>query len=512
VSARSAAVLDRFPVHVAASDPGKRFGAVVAALAADLDILTRQAQDVRTAHRIREVRTDLDLYRLAAVHDLTDAATRPLGRRLAALHAAATMATLDVDLLATLLGVPATALTALGAALPAVVSGPTRHRARLAARRGVVLGAVHAHAVGNATPTALLEATAAYLGLTVERVHHSGDGWWHLATCREGIHLARPPGPVSGPPQPDLTALTDLIALEENPVRDADLAPAPKRHGQRTRILRSGMSDVDVTIRVLGTADRTVRPMVVHLASGRGVVYEGSIADGVELAFGSDGRVTLDGHEDVTHNAWGFVGAVFADGGQALPAEDFVFTANDGTVPGNAGTAGRFAVSAPITDAFGPTPSLPHGAAAVGPLRLPRGQSHWTVLVRVAHAGATPESVPAPRTVAGFFDGSVFAPAPEPCLHLGFAWTEREPFAVRVWLPGRLGTVDDEGGTVLRAPLIRLLDRHRAAGVAVSMAYADPHWSLGRGVLHSEEDGGDAVLAGTRLWPDGTPQPVPDPS
>ena len=54
MSARTAAVLERFPLHLSATDPGKRIGATVDALAAELDVLTRQLGDVRVAHRVRE--------------------------------------------------------------------------------------------------------------------------------------------------------------------------------------------------------------------------------------------------------------------------------------------------------------------------------------------------------------------------------------------------------------------------------------------------------------------------
>jgi hypothetical protein len=93
-------------------------------------------------------------------------------------------------------------------------------------------------------------------------------------------------------------------------------------------------------------------------------------------------------------------------------------------------------------------------------------------------------------------------------MKLGFEWEEREPFAVRVLLPRRLQSLDDEKGTKLREPLRRLLDRHRAAGVDVRVEYADPRWMLGAGVVREETDEAiGTVLSGTELWPDGTRQP-----
>ena len=105
-------------------------------------------------------------------------------------------------------------------------------------------------------------------------------------------------------------------------------------------------------------------------------------------------------------------------------------------------------------------------------------------------------------------DGPIGTTAGDPSLRIGFAWEEREPFAVRVLLPRRFSVLDDEAGTRVREPLRRLLDRHRAAGVDVRVEYADPRWALGTGVVRDEPDEAiGTVLAGTELWPDGTPQP-----
>jgi hypothetical protein len=524
MSRRAATVLDRFPLHLAATDPGKRFGAVVTGLVADLDVLTQQVQTVRASRRVSEAPTIRDLLALASLHRLGDEALVPVGNRALVLRDAAATVPADLDVLAGLLGVPATALAQLGdEALATALAVATQYRALLELRRAAVLGSIGAHRTGNTTPTALLLATAAYLGLEVKGVQHVAAGWWHLAQAFEQLRLLPPPPapPVDGapPPPPDLAPLPDVLALEENPVRRADIEPTPKSHGQRTRILRGGLEDVDVTIRVLGLADRTVRPMVVHLGTGRGLVYEGDVPDGVELAFTSSGRVTLDG-TDVTGSGWTFSGGVFADDGNVLPGEDFVYTAADGSVPtgtasaGSPGPAARFAVAAPVAEAFDESPPLPHGAAAVGPLRLPRGESRWTALVRVARAGGAVGEASVPRTVAGRFDASVFAAATpsevQPSMLLGFAWEEREPFAVRVLLPQRFAAADDETGTLLRQPLTRLLDRHRAAGVDVRVEYADPRWSLGEGVVRAgADDALGVVLAGTQLWPDGTAQPEP---
>jgi hypothetical protein len=377
--------------------------------------------------------------------------------------------------------------------------------------------------IGNGTASAVLTAAAAYLGLDVQEVVHTTERWWHLATCRDGITLEAPPaapvapGEEEPPPPPDLTPLPDVLSLEENPFRTADIDPAPRRHGTRFGILRGGLEDVPVAVRVAGIGTRTVRPMVVHLDTGRGLVFDGDVPDGDELLFATTGEVTLAG-TIVTGMAWAFAGGVFASQPEPLLFKDFVFA--DAASPDAArpeGPTASFAVSTPIADAFDPSPSLPHGAAAVDVLSLPLGQSRWVGLVRVGHYGSVPGRGAIPRTSGAFFDGAVFAgdgpadPAPsDPSLAVGFSWDEREPFTIRVLLPQRLSVLDDEQGSRVREPLRVLLDRHRAAGVKLRVEYADSRWTLGVGVTRDDPDEHiGIVVAGTELWADGSPQPTP---
>lgn len=515
---RAGVILSRFPRYLEAQDPGKRLGAVVAALATGVDVLTRQVQDVRAARRLGQAPAAGDLLALAALHGLGEDRLFVIERRATALQHASSADPLDASALAGLLNVSAEVLDGLVSDRPdelaAALDRATWHSALMTRRRAVVAGAIAAHTRGNATPAGLLVAAAAYTGLQVLGIRHTADRWWHLATCQDTT-LVRVPAGQGGQDPPDLTPQPEIIALEENPFRDAGIEPSPKRHAQRTRILRGGLEDVDVTVRVTGVGQRTVRPMVVHLGAGTGIVYEGEVPDGMELAFGSSGQVQLDG-TDVTGSAWTFHGAVFADATRALAPDDFVYTDPSGAMPPStgepaAGQPSAFAVTAPVPSAFDLPSGLPHGAAGAGPMRLPRGESRWTVLVRTARtAGA--DGPAAPRPFAGRFDQSVLAAGPgetnEPCLQLGFAWEEREPFALRMLLPQRLSSLDDDVGSVLREPLRRLLDRHRAAGVSLRVEYADPRWLLGEGVVRTmEDDALGVILAGTQLWPD---VPAPD--
>ena len=273
-----------------------------------------------------------------------------------------------------------------------------------------------------------------------------------------------------------------------------------------------------MSVIVRGVEDRCLRPMVVDIDAGEGLVAEVTVPAGEDLRFERDGRVTLSA-SSVAGKAWRFRGAVFAD--EAMThAKDFVW-ADDASAGDR---AAAFAVTEPIPDAFDPTPSLPHAEPLVAPLVLAAGESRWAVFVGAAtywgRSGDedTPGDVtPAPRSLAGFFDETVFAPDPADsgthAFEIGFEWDEREPFAVRVWLPLTLADLDGPDETPVRERTRGLLDRHRAAGVHVRVEYADPRWILGAGNLRDLEtdEALGVVVSGTSTWQDGTAQPPPSP-
>ena len=500
MSGRSIAVLDRFPSHLSLTDPGKRFGRVAEGLVADLDVLARQVGDVRKAHRLGEGPTTLDLRRAGALHALTAPAYALVEMRADVLAAADPD---DTALLAMLTNLVVDDLDGLtGEERSAGVNAAVQFVSRLERGRDVVRGVVAAHRTGNGTPTALLAATAAYLGfdLDLREVAHDDERWWHLAPATDRLVAAIG----SAEPEPD------LIAIEENPFVDASITPVARRHGDRFRIRRGGLEDVVTSVVVVGIGDRTVAPMVVNVDAGRGVVYDANVPDGAELVFEYQGRVVL-GNDDVTGNAFTFTGGVFADATETHPA-DWVFAtdgADSDTDPAGDRRA-TWVITRPISDGFDQLPSIPHGGTVSG-LPLPLAESRWACFVRLAHFGNDPRAA-ITRNNAGRFDESVFDGSPiDPFASIGFRWEEREPFSVRVVLPQRLALVDDDRGSKLREPLRALLDRHRAAGVYLSVSYADPLWELGDGIAR-DPDSDEAlgtVVAGTTLWPDGTPQPSP---
>jgi hypothetical protein len=307
------------------------------------------------------------------------------------------------------------------------------------------------------------------------------------------------------------------MALEENPFQPKVVDPVPRRHGDRFHVLRGGFDEVQVTIRVKGIDDRTLAPMVVNLDTGFGVAFTGPVSGGQELRFESDGRVTLEG-ASVARLSYSFLGGVFGDRTRAHN-RDFVFADQD-SLEQYGDREGTFAVTAPVADAFEPTAVFPHAEGLLGAATMSVGESRWAFFVSVGHFGMHPaggdDRFAVPLFDAGRFDRSAFAAVageqPDPAAEVGFAWQEREPFAATLWVPQRFEALDVNGEMPVRERLRGLLDRHRSAGVHVYVKYADDRWSLSTGILRElgSTDPRGLVVAGTRLWPDGTPQPPPN--
>jgi len=485
---RTTAVLERFPLHVAATDPGKHFESVVGSIGSLLDVQARQIGNVRRAHRLAEAPTDHDLLALLALHSIGPAAFACSTLRIDALAATPPD---DLPQLAAHLGIESVQLGDIDQeALTTALDRLIRFSGRLTMRRRSSAGMIRSFREGNATPAALLLAAAAYLALDVVEIAHSEERWWHLARCSEMLDLGI-----------DSVDTGDaLLAVEENPFTEADVSPIDRRHADRFRIVRGGLEDVVVTTDVVGIGSRTLWPMVVNVDEGRGVVFAGAVPHGVTLSFAVSGKVTLDGAE-VTGSSFAFDGAVFADADAEHP-NDYVYTGEDAPQDRDA----VFVVTMPVTAAFGESVSLPHPGATVEPLPMSLGESRWAFFVRVAHFGSHPRPAVA-SYAAGRFDQSVWAD-PDGLLDyvsgsVGFRWQEREPFAVRMLLPERFAALDDDDGTRLREPLRRLLDRHRAAGVHMYVAYADDRWVLGTGIVRDVDshDVLGTLVSGTTLWP-----------
>jgi hypothetical protein len=527
-TARTLTILRRFPRHLEVDDPGKLFTDVVNGLGGELDVKSVQLGRVRRSHALGDADEERDLFRLAGLHDLKTEDLDVTRLRLAALRAVrATLAddaaspddkTAAATSLQDLLGLPPDAFPAW----PAEGDDPAPAEARLATAlgelvsypseldllRGTVESVIELHRAGNGTVSALLGAGATYLELGLESIVDTDDLYWHVAECHDLMRVVRPEPSGSTPSTTKVVPKTDLLALEENPLRQQDSDPVDRRHGDRFNVLRSGFETVPATVRVVGVGERTVEPMVVNLDAGFGVVYTGSVPAGKELRFESDGRATLDG-SSVARLCYTFSGGVFADAGQTFK-NDFVFA--DDTVEGQVAT---FAVTQPIPDAFDPNAVFPHAEGLLDAAQLIVGESRWAFFVRAAHYGRDAETTADEFTVpifdAGVFDESVFLPdtsiGSPSSGKIGFSWQEHEPFAARLWIPLRFSTLDADGEIPVNERLRLLLDRHRPAGIHIYVEYADDRWTTPAGILRDE--GSDeplgTVIVGTSLWATETP-------
>jgi hypothetical protein len=522
-TARTLTILSRFPRHLEVDDPGKLFIDVVNGVGQELDVKSVQLGRVRRSHALGDADEERDLFLLAALHDLKTEDLDLTRLRLDAVRAVRTTLADDsaspddklaaVTSLQQLLGLAADSFPAwpaegddlapadarLATALGELVSYPSE----LDLLRGTVESVIELHRAGNGTVSALLGAGATYLELGLESIVDTDDLYWHVAECQDVMRVVRPEPPGTTPATTEVVPKTDLLALEENPLRQQDSAPIDRRHGDRFNVLRSGFETVPATVRVVGVGDRTVEPMVVNLDAGFGVVFTGSVPDGQELRFESDGRATLNG-ASVARLCYTFTGGVYSDATQTF-TNDFVFA--DDTVEGQVAT---FAVTQPIPNAFDPDAVFPHAEGLLDPAELLVGESRWVFFVREAHYGrdatTTADEFAIPIFDAGVFDESVFEPdtsvGSPSSGRIGFSWQEHEPFAARLWIPLRFSTLDTAGEIPVNERLRLLLDRHRPAGIHIYVEYADDRWTMPAGILRDE--GSDeplgTVIVGTALW------------
>jgi len=522
-TARTLTILRRLPRHLEADDPGKLFTEVVNGLGQELDVKSVQLGRVRRSHALGDADEERDLFLLGALHDLKTEDLDITRLRLDAARAAqATLAseaaspddkqTAVADLQHMLSLEPdafpiwpaeGTDVEPAQARLASAVGELVSYPSELDLLRGTIESVIGLHRAGNGTVAALLRAGATYLELGLQSIIDTDDLYWHVATCNDLMRLARPEPPGTRPATTVVATKLDLLALEENPLRQQDSDPVDRRHGDRFNVLRSGFETVPVTVRVVGVGNRTVEPMVVNLDDGFGVVFTGSVPDGQELRFESDGRVMLAG-SSAARLSYSFSGGVFSDATQKFTT-DFVF-ADDSS----AQQAASFAVTQPIPDAFEAGANFPHSEGSLNAASLEVGESRWAFFVRAANYGRTAtaptDELAVPVFDAGVFDASVYEPdrsvgAPSSG-KIGFSWQEHESFAARLWIPLRFSTLDVSGEIPVNERLRLLLDRHRAAGIHVYVEYADDRWTMPAGILRdagSDEPLG-TVIVGTALW------------
>ena len=529
LSYRASHVLSRFPKHLGLDAPGTLASTIVEALAHDLDLQSEQVGEIRRSRRLATAPTRRDLLQLAALHDFRPEHFSIAQDRFELLYVlaqglrdvSATQEQQDIAWrkMEQLLGFPNQLLQAdpnglldlapFQALVLDSLDAAIRYENNQSARRRVLIGAVATHRQGNGHVAAVLQAAAAYLDLEAGKLGHSSDRSWHWLRVHPQLALAAASDwPADG------RYKTRHLVLEENPVEQRVLVPAARTHGQRFVVERLGFEDAWASISVEGQNEATHWPMVVNAQDGTGVWWCGRVEDGDVLQFGDDGTVTLNG-SSVSERAYSFRGGVFADR-ETKFASDFVFGSEEPVLPAAAlERVATFSETVPYADGFSADRVFPHASGSIASLRVPVGTTRWYYFVAAPTWGSDDEHGIAhatqPAFAGGYYDESAFCPSTDPCGIVGFRWKQRRPFFARLWLPDDL-RVFDEGQIEqeqLPARLLRLLARHRPAGIELEIEYANDLWLLGEGrfALPDEDSPIGVELLGTTLWPDDTPQP-----
>ncbi len=380
-----------------------------------------------------------------------------------------------------------------------------------------VANGANATAIGLLTPTALDPTTTTFRDTgqapsdarlpdpeVDDALFHSGDRFWHAAFVRERAALL--PG----------LATSEIIGMEENPVRREFTPDTPRTHGELFRVYRRGFGRSLLQVHITGAGNRSVGPMLVNRDEGIGIGFAGIVPDGTILVFDEAGRVTLGGGE-VTASAFAWKGACFAanDDDPAVP-RDFVF---DG--PGvDPARSARFAVATPF-DALDGAFTFPHAGDRIPMPGIGIGTTRFAFFVQEAHfASMDDTAVPnvpvplSPRPHGGILDSSVFAPPPDdeqsPSASVSLSWLEHEAYALRILLPRRFAQFDSPPPELPLAELVgRALERHRPAGVEVRVEYVEDRWILGESDV-TAADAADPILSlrgGSVLWALPAPNP-----
>ena len=522
MSGRGRQILSRFPNHFEAARPGKVLGAVVEALARDLDILAARLAAVRRAHRVGDADEVIDLLRIAALHGISPGELEVLFARFARAEAFAKTLKDAGDAAARDAAAEALiGLWSVGAQHPrlplfapphdggpadlqaardlllATARGATRYDALADAIRGRIAGICAIHARGNGTVQAVLAGAANALDLDIGPVVHSDDRFWHAATVVDRLRLGT------------LPPAEELIGLEENPLQRVETDPAQHHHGDFWDETRRGFGSVALQVRVKGKPnDRTIGPMIVNCDEGRGVGWFGIVPDGKTLVFDDEGRVLLDGAA-VTATAYAWEGACFADRNGAR-GRDFVFDAPTDETHRPA----RFITTTPA-GALDREAVYPHGEVALPPLTMPVGVTRYAFFIQSAHFngvdGASVRLV-SPRNRAAFFDGSLFEPdGVTPSATVSFSWLEHRPFSARLLIPARFRSLDDDpDGSEIRRRTSLAVERFRPLGIELTVEFIEDRWILGDSVLTGGE-GDDAIeklRSAMALWEQPAPGPV----
>ncbi len=452
LTGRPGKILSRFPTFMLAPRPDKVIADVAGALGRDLDEAERIMTRIQRAHRIQVADEAVDVLGLGALLDLQAADFFILGR----LHASGFFA----DQVAEAAG---------GQPLAAQDREQQAFDLFVGELKDSMTRTIRVLFEGCGTLWALLEGTA--ILIDADRLSDQGQvdpgariiehldaglpqgGFVHRIGVRHHVVTNDQPKELDG-----------SIYLVENPIVDRQTEDADRRERERFPVKRGGFFDDPVSIQITGVGARTVKPMVINLATHEGVGFSGALSDGQKLVFTMDGTALLDGL-DATAQAFFFRGAL-ADGSPF-----------DGTAPLDVAVVSE---PAHAMDRNFPRPAVTPLAALPVPM-LMLGESMWRFSVEEGAFDASAFDLAVYQLPS---DPGQLAALP-PSGKVQLSWKENEPFAASVLIPAELKSVVDSGlvdgdlPTLVRAGL----ERFRTAGVRVDVQYFDKDWILAKSVL-----------------------------
>ena len=265
-----------------------------------------------------------------------------------------------------------------------------------------------------------------------------------------------------------------LIYIHENPIVDKETGLSEARQRQRYPVRRGGFFHGRVGIRVVGVADRTVKPLVINLASREGYGFRGNVPDGKELLISRDGHAYLDG-EDVSAKCYRVYDGFMDDTSMARIADgDPVhgFSKCDPVGATDRNIPGPIVIGLPEF----PPPRLRHGDSVF----------RFNVEEGAFDASRFGEAVFS-------FPGQAAIDAAPPSGKFQLEWREHQAFTVRVLLPPELQSWEAAflSGGDLASHVARGLERFRPAGVRLEVDFWNDAWVLGESLLEdtTEPDG-----------------------
>ena len=565
LSGRALKVLRRFPRHMQADAPGKLIGRVTDALVRDQDVQAADMQGIRLAHRLFGARELYDLLLLADLHGIRRSEMAVLFARhdkalriLAALKNGddepAVQHQLSLDLLA-LWALPGDEPLKLFAVDPAGTEPLTEDAANAAIKRllpevsaacrtKILLESIRhriaetaaIHIIGNGSVRALLRGAANALDLDLGKIEHSEDRFWHAAPVHDRLRLKQP-ALTEADISTEIPPRTEYMGIEENPKIIAEHGPRACKHAELFHVLRKGFEAALLEIRITGTGDRTISPMVVNRDSGHGLGIFAKVPDGTELIFSPQGRALLDGR-DVTSRAYAWQGACFAASGaerlvkgsnDSNKSNDFVFAdaEADTSAEETDRRTSRFVVVSPA-GTLDRKARLPHAGESLPMPTIGVGKTRFAFFVQHGHFSALlADKAPAseaifgsdifastpaqaleamelltPRHGVGFADAAVFADpagaADKESGSLHLRWMERQAYTVKLLIPKRFRHLNEDGEDTVESMVTNSIRRFRPAGVNVKVDFVEEGWLLGMAELPTGDEAAISPISGIR--------------